>query len=64
MDGAPEDPQEERVKKLWEKLDTTNQGYLDLEGLKKGFGKIDHRESHEFFTIAGAADQIRSPPSG
>ena len=50
MDGAPEDAQEERVKKLWEKLDTTNEGYLDLAGLKKGFAKIDHRESHEFFT--------------
>lgn len=30
---------------LWTQLDTKKQGHLDLNGLKRGLRKIDHRTS-------------------
>lgn len=33
-----------RIEKLWKKLDPQNKGELDLNGLKKGLTRIDHRE--------------------
>ena len=41
-----------RVRKLWQVLDTRNEGQLNLSGLKKGLKQLDHRELlnpiHEF----------------
>lgn len=37
--------QDARVEKLWKRLDTLNEGHLDVEGLKNGLKKIDHRVS-------------------
>lgn len=34
-----------RIEKLWKKLDPQSKGELDLNGLKKGLTRIDHRES-------------------
>ncbi|KAI4214853.1 MAG: hypothetical protein LQ351_002566 [Letrouitia transgressa] len=34
--------QDARVEKLWKRLDTLNEGHLDVEGLKNGLKKIDH----------------------
>lgn len=34
-----------RIEKLWKKLDPQGKGELDLNGLKKGLTRIDHRES-------------------
>ncbi|KAF2085154.1 calcium dependent mitochondrial carrier protein-like protein [Saccharata proteae CBS 121410] len=34
--------QDARVEALWKKLDTRNQGHLDLSDLKRGLKKIDH----------------------
>lgn len=39
-----ENERERRVAKLWETLDIKKEGHLDLNGLKKGLKKIDHRE--------------------
>lgn len=36
--------QDTRIRSLWKSLDTQGRGQLDLEGLKKGLMKIDHRE--------------------
>jgi hypothetical protein len=33
-----------RVEKLWKKLDPQGKGELDLNGLKKGLNRIDHRK--------------------
>lgn len=33
-----------RIEKLWKKLDPQSKGELDLNGLKKGLTRIDHRE--------------------
>ena len=44
MDGEPPNARDERVRRLWRKLDTRDQGHLDLEGLKEGLRKLDHRE--------------------
>lgn len=34
----------QRVAKLWETLDARKEGRLDLNGLRKGLKKIDHRK--------------------
>lgn len=44
-----------RVEKLWETLDARRDGLLDLNGLKKGLKKIDHREQHQFVTWSRAS---------
>ncbi len=43
MDGEDQAAQDARVEELWRKLDTRNEGQLNLGGLKKGLTKIDHR---------------------
>lgn len=43
MELEPEDAQDARVERLWQTLDTRREGQLDLNGLKKGLKKIDHR---------------------
>lgn len=35
---------DQRVAKLWETLDARREGHLDLNGLRKGLKKIDHRK--------------------
>lgn len=42
--GESDYERDKRVAKLWETLDTRNEGHIDLTGLKKGLKKIDHRE--------------------
>ena len=42
-DTAAEDV---RVNRLWEILDTQRAGHLDLDGLKRGLRKMDHRKSN------------------
>ena len=44
MDGESQNAQDARVEKLWRTLDTKKEGALDLNGLKKGLKKMDHRE--------------------
>ena len=41
--GESNDERDKRVAKLWETLDTRREGHIDLNGLKKGLKKIDHR---------------------
>jgi solute carrier family 25 phosphate transporter 23/24/25/41 len=33
-----------RIEQLWQRLDPQKKGELDLNGLKKGLGRIDHRK--------------------
>lgn len=33
-----------RIEDLWQKLDPQSKGKLDINGLKKGLARIDHRE--------------------
>lgn len=33
-----------RIQQLWQKLDPQKKGELDLNGLRKGLSRIDHRE--------------------
>jgi solute carrier family 25 phosphate transporter 23/24/25/41 len=42
--GESKDERDERVARLWGTLDTRKEGHIDLNGLKKGLKKIDHRE--------------------
>lgn len=35
---------DQRVAKLWESLGARKEGHIDLNGLKRGLKKIDHRE--------------------
>jgi solute carrier family 25 phosphate transporter 23/24/25/41 len=44
MEGESQDEREKRLEKLWRTLDTRDEGQLDLNGLKKGLRKMDHRE--------------------
>jgi solute carrier family 25 phosphate transporter 23/24/25/41 len=44
MDGETQNAQDARVEQLWRTLDTRKEGHLDLNGLKKGLRKMDHRE--------------------
>lgn len=50
--GESETERERRVAKLWETLDIKKEGHLDLNGLKKGLKKIDHREHCQFVSSA------------
>lgn len=43
MDGESQDERAQRIEGLWRKLDTRQEGQLDLTGLQKGLRKIDHR---------------------
>lgn len=43
--GESKDERDERVARLWDTLDARKEGHIDLNGLKKGLKKIDHRES-------------------
>ncbi len=43
MDSEDKRSQDARVEKLWKSLDTRNEGQLNLNGLRKGLSKIDHR---------------------
>lgn len=42
--GESKGERDERVAKLWDTLDTRQEGHIDLNGLKKGLKKIDHRK--------------------
>lgn len=46
MDGESQNAQDARVEQLWRTLDTRKEGQLDLNGLKKGLRKMDHREAY------------------
>ena len=43
MERETQSKQDERVERLWRTLDTRKEGQLDLNGLKKGLKKMDHR---------------------
>jgi solute carrier family 25 (mitochondrial phosphate transporter), member 23/24/25/41 len=43
MESESQDEREARLQKLWKKLDTRDEGQIDLNGLKKGLRKMDHR---------------------
>lgn len=45
MDPEDQSARNARVDKLWQTLDTQNEGQLDINGLKKGLSKMDHRKS-------------------
>ena len=45
MDRESQKAQDAHVEKLWRTLDTCGEGELDLNGLKKGLRKMDHRRS-------------------
>lgn len=40
-----------RIEALWKQLDPKNKGRLDLNGLKKGLQKIDHRKNCRAFYL-------------
>lgn len=44
MDGESLEERDARVRSLWDKLDTRNEGSLDVTALRRGLRKIDHRE--------------------
>jgi solute carrier family 25 phosphate transporter 23/24/25/41 len=35
-----------RIEQLWQKLDPQRKGELDVNGLRKGLSRIDHRKPH------------------
>lgn len=44
MEAEDQEDRDARVEKLWQTLDTRKEGRLDVNGLKRGLEKIDHRE--------------------
>ncbi|KIV93454.1 hypothetical protein PV10_04667 [Exophiala mesophila] len=42
MNGESNERRDQRIQELWRKLDTRNQGELDLSALQKGLRTIDH----------------------
>jgi solute carrier family 25 phosphate transporter 23/24/25/41 len=44
MLGESQNSRDARVEKLWKILDTKGKGCLDLNDLKAGLKKLDHRE--------------------
>lgn len=43
MDEETDKERDERLKKLWNTLDSGGDGQIDIKGLKKGLKKMDHR---------------------
>lgn len=43
MDGETDKERDERLEKLWNTLDSNGDGQIDINGLKKGLKKMDHR---------------------
>ena len=43
MDGEDQSARDARIDKLWNVLDTRQEGQLNISGLKKGLLKLDHR---------------------
>ena len=43
MDREDQRAQDARVKKLWQDLDVKREGQLNINGLKQGLTKLDHR---------------------
>ena len=43
MEEETEKERDDRLEKLWNTLDTTGDGQIDIHGLKKGLKKMDHR---------------------
>ena len=43
MESEDKAAREERVRKLWKRLDTRNEGRLDANGLRRGLQELDHR---------------------
>ena len=56
LDEEPQAEQDARIKRLWKSLHehAGSTGELDLEGLKKGLHKIDHRSFLTSVASAGA----------
>lgn len=44
MDSESPDVRNARTLSLWKKLDTQNEGSLDVKALKRGLKKLDHRK--------------------
>lgn len=44
MDGESHQDREKRIQGLWQILDPTGQGHVDIHGLRRGLKKMDHRE--------------------
>lgn len=43
MEAETEKQREERLEKLWKTLDSRGDGQIDINGLKKGLKRLDHR---------------------
>jgi solute carrier family 25 (mitochondrial phosphate transporter), member 23/24/25/41 len=43
MDEETDKERDERLEKLWNTLDSSGDGQIDINGLKKGLKKMDHR---------------------
>jgi hypothetical protein len=41
--GETQNERDARIEELWQKLDQQRKGKLDVNGLRKGLDKIDHR---------------------
>jgi solute carrier family 25 phosphate transporter 23/24/25/41 len=55
---------DKRVEALWQRLDPQKTGELDLKGLKRGFQRIDHRETRlDSFSSSKHAVTTYSPRS-
>jgi siroheme synthase len=55
--GESQNQRDARVERLWSRLDPTGKGELDLNGLQKGFRRIDHRELAFKYLVPMAMDQ-------
>jgi hypothetical protein len=69
MESESQDEREARLQKLWKKLDTRDEGQIDLNGLKKGLRKMDHRGwpmllLEEPYWLLSSLEECRQPPEG
>lgn len=43
MDGESQKDRDTRIEKLWSTLDARKEGQIDINGLRRGLKKMDHR---------------------
>jgi solute carrier family 25 (mitochondrial phosphate transporter), member 23/24/25/41 len=53
MDGESTNSQDARIEELFRALDVKNKGHLDIDNLRAGLKRIDHRMSTALYFVAG-----------
>lgn len=52
-----QDEMDARIERLWKQLDPQNKGEIDLQGLRSGLKKIQHRQPPDVLAMIAPTDK-------